>query len=127
MDILHSVTLTVHILVGLSVIGLVLLQHGKGADMGAAFGSGFRKPVRRNRLGQLSVAHDGGIGHRIFHHQSGFGLHGKQPASDYRRQRHGCGEDGSRRASSACAGHAGRFEGQEHTEIMNIIFVLQRN
>ncbi|MDP1651363.1 MAG: preprotein translocase subunit SecG [Rhodocyclaceae bacterium] len=40
MDILHSVTLTLHILVGLSVIGLVLLQHGKGADMGAAFGSG---------------------------------------------------------------------------------------
>ncbi len=40
MDILQSVTLTLHILVGLSVIGLVLLQHGKGADMGAAFGSG---------------------------------------------------------------------------------------
>jgi len=38
--ILFSVLLTVHILVGLSVIGLVLLQHGKGADMGAAFGSG---------------------------------------------------------------------------------------
>jgi preprotein translocase subunit SecG len=30
----------VHILAGISVIGLVLLQHGKGADMGAAFGSG---------------------------------------------------------------------------------------
>lgn len=40
MDVMFSVTLTVHILVGLSVIGLVLLQHGKGADMGAAFGSG---------------------------------------------------------------------------------------
>jgi len=40
MDILFSATLTVHILVGLGVIGLVLLQHGKGADMGAAFGSG---------------------------------------------------------------------------------------
>jgi len=40
MDIFYSITLTVHILVGLSVIGLVLLQHGKGADMGAAFGSG---------------------------------------------------------------------------------------
>jgi len=40
MDILFSVTLTVHILVGLGVIGLVLMQHGKGADMGAAFGSG---------------------------------------------------------------------------------------
>jgi preprotein translocase subunit SecG len=40
MDIMFSVTLTIHILVGLGVIGLVLLQHGKGADMGAAFGSG---------------------------------------------------------------------------------------
>ena len=40
MDLLHTVILTVHIIAGLSVIGLVLLQHGKGADMGAAFGSG---------------------------------------------------------------------------------------
>jgi preprotein translocase subunit SecG len=40
MDVMFSVALTVHILVGLAVIGLVLLQHGKGADMGAAFGSG---------------------------------------------------------------------------------------
>lgn len=39
-DILFSVVLTVHVLVGLGVIGLVLVQHGKGADMGAAFGSG---------------------------------------------------------------------------------------
>ena len=29
-----------HIIVAASLIGLVLLQHGKGADMGAAFGSG---------------------------------------------------------------------------------------
>ena len=35
-----SVVLTVHILVALGIIGLVLMQHGKGADMGAAFGSG---------------------------------------------------------------------------------------
>jgi preprotein translocase subunit SecG len=40
MDFLYSLVLTVHILVGLGVIGLVLIQHGKGADMGAAFGSG---------------------------------------------------------------------------------------
>lgn len=40
MDLLHTVILTVHIIAGLSVIGFVLLQHGKGADMGAAFGSG---------------------------------------------------------------------------------------
>jgi preprotein translocase subunit SecG len=30
----------IHILVASAVVGLVLLQHGKGADMGAAFGSG---------------------------------------------------------------------------------------
>lgn len=37
---LYSSVLVFHVLVGLGVIGLVLLQHGKGADMGAAFGSG---------------------------------------------------------------------------------------
>jgi preprotein translocase subunit SecG len=30
----------INILSALAVIGLVLIQHGKGADMGAAFGSG---------------------------------------------------------------------------------------
>lgn len=30
----------VHLLVSAALVGLVLLQHGKGADMGAAFGSG---------------------------------------------------------------------------------------
>jgi len=32
--------LVVHVIAALSIIGLVLLQHGKVADMGAAFGSG---------------------------------------------------------------------------------------
>ena len=32
--------LIAHVLIGAAVCGLVLLQHGKGADMGAAFGSG---------------------------------------------------------------------------------------
>jgi preprotein translocase subunit SecG len=40
MGIVFSVVLSIHILAGASVIVLVLLQHGKGADMGAAFGSG---------------------------------------------------------------------------------------
>ncbi len=31
---------TVHVVAALGIVGLVLLQHGKGADMGAAFGSG---------------------------------------------------------------------------------------
>lgn len=30
----------IHVLVAVSLIGLVLIQHGKGADAGAAFGSG---------------------------------------------------------------------------------------
>lgn len=32
--------LAVHILVAIAVVGLVLIQHGKGADAGAAFGAG---------------------------------------------------------------------------------------
>jgi preprotein translocase subunit SecG len=32
--------LIVHVLAAAGIIGLVLMQHGKGADMGAAFGSG---------------------------------------------------------------------------------------
>lgn len=40
MNWLFSIVLTVHILVAIAIIGLVLMQHGKGADMGAAFGSG---------------------------------------------------------------------------------------
>lgn len=35
----HLITI-IHVLAAAGVIGLVLLQHGKGADMGAAFGSG---------------------------------------------------------------------------------------
>ena len=35
-----NILIIVHVLVALGIIGLVLLQHGKGADVGAAFGSG---------------------------------------------------------------------------------------
>ena len=40
MEYLFSIALMVHVLSAIGVIGLVLVQHGKGADMGAAFGSG---------------------------------------------------------------------------------------
>jgi preprotein translocase subunit SecG len=36
----ESLLLVVHVIVAATLIGFVLLQHGKGADMGAAFGSG---------------------------------------------------------------------------------------
>ena len=37
---IYNVLLIVQIIVALSIIGLVLMQHGKGADAGAAFGGG---------------------------------------------------------------------------------------
>ena len=40
MDFWFTLILVVDVVVALFIIGLVLLQHGKGADVGAAFGSG---------------------------------------------------------------------------------------
>jgi len=40
MVLLKSLIIVIQVLSALGVIGLVLVQHGKGADMGAAFGSG---------------------------------------------------------------------------------------
>ena len=35
-----NVVIALHVLIALAIIGLVLLQHGKGADMGSGFGGG---------------------------------------------------------------------------------------
>jgi preprotein translocase subunit SecG len=35
-----NVLTVIHVLMALAIIGLVLLQHGKGADMGSGFGGG---------------------------------------------------------------------------------------
>jgi preprotein translocase subunit SecG len=35
-----NLIIVVHVVVALAIIGLVLLQHGKGADMGSGFGGG---------------------------------------------------------------------------------------
>src|ERR671927_170118 len=40
MNLLESLLLAVHVLVAIGICGFILLQHGKGADMGAAFGGG---------------------------------------------------------------------------------------
>ena len=40
MNVLLTIVLALQMLTALGMIGLILLQHGKGADMGAAFGSG---------------------------------------------------------------------------------------
>ena len=36
----ETVLIGVHFLIAIALIGFILMQHGKGADMGAAFGSG---------------------------------------------------------------------------------------
>ena len=40
MNVFLTILLAVQMLAALGMIGLILVQHGKGADMGAAFGSG---------------------------------------------------------------------------------------
>lgn len=37
---METLVWVVHVIAAIALIGLVLMQHGKGADMGAAFGSG---------------------------------------------------------------------------------------
>jgi preprotein translocase subunit SecG len=40
MNVILNILVGVQMLTALAMIGLILIQHGKGADMGAAFGSG---------------------------------------------------------------------------------------
>ncbi len=42
---LQTILLVVQVLVAMSLIGFILIQHGKGADAGAAFGSGASSTV----------------------------------------------------------------------------------
>ena len=37
---LYQVVLVIHVFIAVSLVALILIQHGKGADAGAAFGSG---------------------------------------------------------------------------------------
>lgn len=40
-----TVVLLIHVFLAVALIGLILIQHGKGADAGAAFGSGASSTV----------------------------------------------------------------------------------
>ena len=37
---LYTILVVIQVLIAVSLVGLILIQHGKGADAGAAFGSG---------------------------------------------------------------------------------------
>lgn len=45
MENINSILLVVQVILSISLIGLVLMQHGKGADAGAAFGGGASSSV----------------------------------------------------------------------------------
>ena len=45
MEWLETVVLVVHVLVSVGLVGIVLLQQGKGADAGASFGGGASQTV----------------------------------------------------------------------------------
>lgn len=42
---MESLVIIVHVLAAIGITGLVLIQHGKGADMGASFGSGASQTI----------------------------------------------------------------------------------
>ncbi len=42
---MQTILVAIHLLLAIGLIGLVLIQHGKGADAGAAFGSGASSTV----------------------------------------------------------------------------------
>ena len=42
---MESIIIIVHVLAAIGITGLVLIQHGKGADMGASFGSGASQTI----------------------------------------------------------------------------------
>ncbi|MEI7949325.1 MAG: preprotein translocase subunit SecG [Gammaproteobacteria bacterium] len=42
---MEQLIIVVHVLSAVAIIGLVLIQHGKGADMGASFGSGASQTI----------------------------------------------------------------------------------
>lgn len=45
MEVIETLVLVVHVLAALAIVGLVLIQHGKGADMGSGFGGGASSTV----------------------------------------------------------------------------------
>jgi preprotein translocase subunit SecG len=61
----NQVILVVHLLVALAIIGLILLQRGKGADAGASFGGGASQTVFGSSGGSnVLTSYDGlALGH----------------------------------------------------------------
>ena len=67
---MEQIILIVHLLVALAIIGLIMLQQGKGADMGASFGAGASQTlVWRDGSGNVLTRATGWFGSLVFCHQ----------------------------------------------------------
>jgi preprotein translocase subunit SecG len=62
----YNILLIIQIIVALSIIGLVLIQHGKGADAGAAFGGGSSGTVFGSRGSSNFLSRSTGILAAVF-------------------------------------------------------------
>ena len=101
MNIVFNFVLALQILSALAMIGLVLIQHGKGADMGASFGSGasgslFGATGSANFLSRSTAVLRG----RVLRLHAGAGLLVERPAQGLVRQH----------ARSAVGGRVGTAE-----------------
>ena len=64
---MRDIILVIDVLSAVGLVVLVLLQQGKGADMGAAFGARrIANALRRARLDEFSQSHDRDPGDGIF-------------------------------------------------------------
>ena len=93
MNMLTNIILLVQILSALAMIGLILIQHGKGADMGAAFGSGSSGSLF-GASSKLPLSNHGRVGRGVLCRHLGLGLFGQCPSGGFvnrqrARARHG--------------------------------------
>jgi len=63
---MQSILVVVHLLLAIGLVALILMQHGKGADMGAAFGSGSSASVFGSRGASNFLSRTTGILAAIF-------------------------------------------------------------
>ena len=74
---LQSVVIMVHVAVALLIIGVVLLQRGKGAEAGTGFGAGgIRNCIWSTRFFKFSDTVDRSFGNVIFRYEFRFSISG---------------------------------------------------
>ena len=67
---MYEALLVIFLIVAIGLVGLIMLQQGKGADMGASFGAGGSATLfGSNGSGNFMTRTTASIGNTVFHHQ----------------------------------------------------------